>query len=166
MKTDTATRKGRIIGIQVEHKSDTVSDTSYLGEYTDQPGPADRTVDRAVRGDCGRGEYRFFVASRSGDETGNQASVEQDYQRMEALNRGEWGYIGIIATAEIVLPGSNVIQRISSGGLWGVESDAGDDYHKQVASEELGQLRTELTTIGFGRRAIDAAMRNCETVTR
>ena len=93
----------------------------------------------------------------------DQCYVEQNYQRCEAYNRGDWHMIGIIAKAEIVTLG-DICQTIRSGGLWGVESDSGQAYLDEVAQEELAQLRAELGSLGLGKRAIDYAFKNVETV--
>lgn len=69
--------------------------------------------------------------------------------------------MGIVVEAQVILPGSDVVQRITSGGLWGIESDSGD-YLAEVEADELAALRQELGKIGFGERQISAAMRNVE----
>jgi hypothetical protein len=165
-RIDNPTRKGRILSVKVERRTDTDGDYNKEGKYSNTPGPADRTVDRKALGHMGRGEYRYFIAANSGKDTGNPASVREDYDRTEALNRGEWCYLGIMATANIVLPGSDVVQRIASGGLWGIESDSGDDYFAEVEAEELAGLRGELETVGFSKRQIDLAFRAVEQVNR
>ena len=82
---------------------------------------------------------------------------------MEALSRGDWYFMGIVAEARITLPGSDVIQRITSGGLWGIESDCGD-YQREVEADQLAELRGELDTLGFGGRALDVAFNDIESV--
>jgi hypothetical protein len=156
MKTN---RKPKILRVWIEHRTDVDPDTSHLGEYSNTP--TEIAVDRKERGDMGRGEYRYFNPAMSGEETGNPDSPEQDYQRMEALQRGDWAYIGVIAKAEVQLT-SDLVQVLRSGGLWGVESDSGADYLKEVADEELCSLRTELEAVGFGRRAIAKAFANVQ----
>ncbi len=32
------------------------------------------------------------------------------------------------------------IQEIDSGGLWGIESDSGEDYFKEVAGEQIDEI--------------------------
>jgi len=162
--TETTTRKGRIISVKVITRTDTDPDASYLGEYSNTPGKG--AIDRQARGDMEHGQYRYFNPSMTGAETGNMESPEQDYQRMEALNRGDWGYVGIIAEAEVVLPGSNVVQKIKSGGLWGVESDNSKEYLEEIAQEELRQLGNELKQLGYGRRAITATLAIAERVNK
>ena len=165
-KIDNPTRKGRILSVKVGRRTDIYTEYDKLGVYSNTPGPDDRTIDREALGHLDRGEYRYFIANFSGTDTGNPDSVREDYDRTEALNRGEWSYLGIMAKAEIALPGSNVVQRIASGGLWGIESDSEAGYLAEVEAEELAGLRGELETIGFGKRQIDLAFRTVEHVNR
>lgn len=165
-KIDNPTRKGRILSVRIEKRADASGDISHLGKYTDEPGPADRTIDREERGDRGRGEYRYFVAALSAEETGNPESVEQDYARAEAYHRREWGMVGIIAAAEICLPGSAIVQRITSGGLWNIESDSSAEHFEEIEGEQLGELEEELGRLGFTARQIEHAKRNLEHVER
>lgn len=123
-------------------------------------------------GDMNRGEYQFFNPSSNYVDAndnlvdGNTAEevrkyVRQDYERMEDLNRGGWCFVGVVAEAKIQLERHGVIQTITSGGLWGIESDSGD-YFKEVEAEQLSELRGQLHAIGFSKRAISAAFRNVE----
>jgi hypothetical protein len=61
-----------------------------------------------------------------------------------------------------VQTGSDVVQRITSGGLWGIESDSGKDHFESTAREELAQLKDELVGLGFSRRAIATAIKNVQ----
>lgn len=117
------------------------------------------------RGDIARNEFRYFngpLENYKGESPEDiRKYVRQDYERMESLNRGDWCFIGIRAEAEIQLTGGTV-QRISSGGLWGVESDSEASYFSETEQDELSQLRAELEAIGFSKRTISAAFRNVE----
>ena len=109
-------------------------------------------------GDARRGEYRYFNPSSNYDnETPENVRkyTAEDYARMEALNAGQWSFVGIRAEAEIRVDG--IIQHISSGGLWGIESDSDDSYLDEVANEELHQLKEQLRALGFSARAIAKA---------
>ena len=99
------------------------------------------------------GEYPYFIAAHSPEDTGNPQSVEQDYKRMEALSNGAYHLIGIQAGAEITLTGSTT-QRLTSGGLWGVESDAGEPCLQTFEKEELEDLKEELLAVGFSEENI------------
>ena len=127
------------------------------GDIAEQGG-----CDCGERGDMERGEYRYFngnVENYKGESPEDiRKYVRQDYERMERLSRGDWCYVGIRAEAEIVIDG--VTQDVTSGGLWGVESDSGRDYLTEIETEELSGLREQLQALGFGTRAISAAFKN------
>lgn len=150
----------RIESISLIREVDVSPDTSWIGEYASQPGPDDRTIDREERGDCERGQYRYFIAANGPDETGNPKSVEEDYRRMELLNRGDWCFFGISAEAKVIVNG--VFQTIRSGGLWGIESDSGDAYFRTVAAEELSNLRDTLAQLGFTEAQLIDAFHGAE----
>lgn len=84
-------------------------------------------------------------------------------------------YIGICAEAEISVAadhpaagsypkqyrgGYRLVQNITSGGLWGVESDSDASYLAEIEQEQLSELRQQLRAIGFSNRAISAAFKN------
>lgn len=132
--------------IEVITVTDESPDTSFLGEYSNEAtSPA--AIDRKACGDWTRGEYQYFNPAMTGDETGNAESPAQDYARFEALNRGDWHFIGVQARAEIVI--GDVIQRITSGGLYGIESDSDAAYVTSVKKEELNGLVEILLAMGF-----------------
>ena len=85
-------------------------------------------------GDMERNQFRYFNPSFNYvTKEGRPADgltpedvrkyTRQDYERMESLNAGNWCFVGIRAEAEVQLTG-DLIQRITSGGLWGIESDS------------------------------------------
>lgn len=148
----------RISKVILKKIVDTDGDFSTLGEYSSQVGP--NAIDREERGDMGRGEYRYFNPAISGEESGNPDSPEEDYQRCEAYNRNEWWYVGIRAEAVIETSdeGSTWLrQAITSGGVWGIESDSDDEYFSEIGGEELDQLKGTLLELGFTSEDIDAA---------
>ena len=114
-------------------------------------------------------EYRYFnsasVDSHNTPEE-NRKYARQDYERSEQLNAGNWYYIGIRAEAAVSVDGNNpqggVTQTITSGGLWGIESDSGRDYLESVEKEELADLKTQLLALGFSKRAISTAFKSIE----
>lgn len=82
------------------------------------------------------------------DEDPDTSFLDQDEfeDRKEAFRRGDFSFVGVRAEAEIVVDG--ITQTITSGGLWGVESDAGDRYILEVGHEEYNDLRKILKTLG------------------
>lgn len=147
----------KITQIQIEHLVDEVPDLSYLGEYTATlcNGDIDKGIDRKSRGDWSPGEMPFFVPYMTGEETGNPNSPEEDYQRSEAYNRGDWRMIGIRATARLIVDG--VRQTIRTAGLWGIESDSSQEYFDETGEEELKALRSMLRELGFTTEEISEA---------
>jgi hypothetical protein len=113
-----------------------------------------------------RNEYRYFngnVENYKGETPEKiREYVRQDYERSERLHRGDWCYIGMRVEAEIVI--DNVCQEITSGGLWGIESDSGKDYLAEIESDELYELRKQLTAVDFSKRAIATACKNIERI--
>src|SRR5208337_2611859 len=82
------------------------------------------------------------------DENPDVSFLDQDdfEDRKKEYARGEFSFVGVRAEAEIVVDG--ILQTIVSGGLWGIESDAGDEYIKEVGGDEYNDLRRILKTLG------------------
>lgn len=76
----------------------------------------------------------------------------QDKKRLEAYYNDEWYFIGIQAKAEIRING--ISQTISSGGLYGIESDSGDEYLDEVFEEQKEELKDNLLELGFTEKEI------------
>jgi hypothetical protein len=180
----------RIHKVVIKRMIDESPDTSWLGEYSSHQSSylsIDRTHDpdcpeqeynehpegyecNCSGGNRGRSEYRWFNPSFNYVDKNGQPKdmteadvikyTRQDYARREDLNSGGWCFIGIRADAEYSVDGSDVVQEITSGGLWGIESDSGKSYFAEVEAEELAELRTQLSGIGFSKRAISAAIKN------
>lgn len=83
----------------------------------------------------------------------------RDAERLESLSRGDYCMCGVYVSARVILPGSDVSQEIRSDGLWGIESDSGIDYFREIESEELASLRGELESIGASETAIARAFK-------
>jgi hypothetical protein len=82
------------------------------------------------------------------DEDPELSFLDQDEfaDRKEAYDRGDFYFVGVRAEADVAIGG--IIQTLTSGGLWGIESDSGDDYIREVAGEEWRELRRILTDVG------------------
>jgi hypothetical protein len=85
-------------------------------------------------------------------------SFKSDYDSMESYNNGDWCFVGIRAEAKIVI--GNVCQTITSGGLWGTESDSDDFHFASIEDAELHELRSQLSELGFSKRAIATAFKS------
>lgn len=122
--------------IRIVYAVDENPDLSFYGEYSQKPGKFH--IDRKERGDMERNQYQYF---NSGE--GDAEYLEQNYERMEAYNAGNWHMMGVWAEANIEMKG--VTQRIRSGGIWGVESDSGKENINELAQEQLNELYDILT---------------------
>ncbi len=76
----------------------------------------------------------------------------QDKKRLEAYYNDEWYFVGIQAVAEIRING--ISQTISSSGLYGIESDSGDEYFDEVFEEQKEDLKDNLLELGFSEKEI------------
>jgi hypothetical protein len=182
----TVTQKAstkRITKVVVKRMLDESPDTSWMGEYGNRA-ESEYAIDRAHDEDCPsfqgdsedctcnfdghwslRSEYRYFngpVENYKGESPENiRKYIREDYERMESLNRGDFSFIGIRAEAQVHLTG-DLFQEITSGGLWGIESDSGESCLQEIEQEQLSELRAELEAIGFSKRAVSAAFRNIQ----
>ena len=175
----------RILKVVVKRMVDYNPDTSWLGEYSNKVKSA-YTIDRNHDSDCprfwanddvpddarecdcspvGSRELDYFEPPHENYKGEPEVEIRryclQDYNRMESLNRGEWCFMGIGAEAEIQ-SGSDVVQRIRSGGLFGIESDMAANDIQAVEKDQLSELRQELRSIGFSTRAISKAFENVQ----
>ena len=81
--------------------------------------------------------------------------AKQDKSRLDSYYNDEWCMLGIRAIATIRING--ILQTVSSRGLWGIESDSGDDYKQEVFEEEKIDLFDQLREIGFSEESIKEA---------
>ena len=125
--------------VTVRQETDTNPDLSWLGEYSSDSSHQHEpiTIDRQERGDNLQGQHRYFHGgSNYGDDPEAERYVAEDYLRMENYNRGFWGMVGVIATAVLETEAGSITQEAS---IWGVESDSGDEYFKQLEDEQKGE---------------------------
>jgi hypothetical protein len=77
--------------------------------------------------------------------------------RCAEYHNGAFEFIGIRASASIRV--GNFLQSITSGGLWGIESDSDKPYLKEIEDEQLSELRDIRHELGFSKRAISTAIK-------
>ena len=167
---------GTLANEKMDAERDALDDAyNEVGELADEI----NECDCSFSGHWNSCEYRYFNPNHENyaglPEEDIRKYCRQDFDRMESLNSGNWCYIGIRAEAEYVLtsygrwlPEKNMfsgrcgpIQTVTSGGLYGVESD-GKEHIAETAKEELASLKTELLALGFSKRAVSKAFQNVE----
>lgn len=155
--------------IDREHSLDCPVNTGLAFELLPEEDRAE--CDCGGHGDKERNEYRYFngpVENYKGESPENiRKYVRQDYERMQSLQRGDFCFVGIRAEAEVSFAeckGSRLLQEITSGGLWVIESDSGKEHFAEIERDELAELREQLRGMGFSKRAIAAAFKQIERV--
>lgn len=89
------------------------------------------------------------------DECPDWSYLEQDEweERLKEFRAGDFYFIGIRASVEVQIPSKHggywITQRISSPGLWGIESDSGKEYLDEVFQEESAVLAEMLEALGI-----------------
>lgn len=72
--------------------------------------------------------------------------------RLKEFQRDEFHFVGVRAAVEINIPhdpDTFITQRITTPGLWGIESDSGKDYLDEVFTEESEVLASMLSELGI-----------------
>jgi hypothetical protein len=67
--------------------------------------------------------------------------MAQDQERLDAYNRGDW-HMCYVWVALVDEDGATVVR---SGGLHGVESDAGESYLDEIVRDELGEIGDQVS---------------------
>lgn len=65
-------------------------------------------------------------------------------------------YMRAYVEAEVVIEG--VSQVLTSGGMWGIEDDAEDEYLDQIIEQEWETLRVVLKTVGVSTEQLPLAV--------
>jgi len=82
------------------------------------------------------------------DPNPDPSYLDQDEfeDRRRQYEHGEFNFVYVRAEAEVVI--EDIVQTLTSGGLYGIESDSEKEYFLGVASEEWAVLRDVLKTVG------------------
>ncbi len=134
----------------------------YLGKFSDEKGKFG--VPHRVNHDHA---YSYFNA----DNVENMKQARQNYDQMMKYENGELCDYGVKATAEIltsfndnakyadgkILAGNWLINKIQSGGLWGLSSDGSNADFDNEAENQLSELHDNLKEFGFSEQEISEA---------
>lgn len=161
--------KKKIESIKVKAVDDDINDISYLGKFSSKvPDKYDLNRGNAFfRPNAERGEHKYFIPANKVETTreflqsrGYARSVaeekarednKRDFARAEKIASGDIQFVGIVAKAEILVPLGDhwISQQVRSGGLWGIESDSGEEYFEEVGKEQVAELKEILLEYGF-----------------
>ena len=140
----------KLESVRLMKQVDEQPDLSWIGSYASTYGGSDIVVDRQERGHADSRQHRYFIWANQSNykeplKPRERRELEQDYRRMEDYGNG-WVMVGVWAEADIVVDG--VIQKLRSGGLWGIESDSDQAYFNSVGQEEYNALKDILKEMG------------------
>ena len=86
------------------------------------------------------------------DDCPDTSYLEQNEfeDRREQFRQGGFEFVGVRAAVELPIPygKDRILVKIESPGLWGIESDSGEDYFQSVFQEESDILADMLTELG------------------
>jgi len=105
-----------------------------------------RVVEAAPRRAPAKLQSVRVVVEHDPDPDVSYLEQEDFEERLAAFQAGEFSFVGVHAEADVVIEG--VVQTLTSGGLWGIESDSEKEYLEEVAVQEYEELRKILKTIG------------------
>lgn len=128
--------KPKIEKITVEKILDDCPDISYLETIQDESGN--------ILSSC-----QFTQEEWLENPEQVQGYIDANKKRLEEFSKGEVYMVGIRAKVEVSYrinerTEDRRIEHFTSGGLWGIESDSGDDYFKEVQADELADLKSHL----------------------
>jgi|CXWL01.1.fsa_nt_gi hypothetical protein len=84
--------------------------------------------------------------------------AREDAERLREFGADSWWFERCRAEAEVryeLYDGSFRIERLTSGGLCGIESDSGEEYRLSVEMDELTELSSHLERFGVARSGIE-----------
>lgn len=95
------------------------------------------------------------------DDNPDPSYLEQpDFEERRAQYLADlFSFVGIRAEVRVHDTTTGVSTTVTSGGLWGIESDSGDEYLRQIGTEELATISAELASRGISIRGIEPVLK-------
>lgn len=125
----------QIDNIKVERLIDEYPDISYLETKQDEQGN--------IISSC---KYTQEEYLRNPEQV--QGYIDEDNRRLEQFHNNEICMIGIQAKTEVSYSlnkqGDRRIERFTSSGLWGIESDSEESYLEEIQKEQIEDLKEHL----------------------
>jgi hypothetical protein len=112
----------KVDSVKIEWLPDECPDLSWLEQYSEDSADAD--------------ERKY---------------ARQDKARLQSYG-SQWEMLGCVAKAQVSYPiggGSRRLEWLTSGGLWGIESDSDKAYLREVENEQLAELAKHLRQFGI-----------------
>jgi len=90
--------------------------------------------------------------------------AREDAERLREFRADSWRFESCRAEAEVryeLYDGSFGIERLRSGGLYGIESDSGEEYRRLVEMDELTDLSSHLERFGVAPSSAEVLLVIC-----
>ncbi len=141
---------------------DTDPDLSYLGAFSDTKG------NFAVKHETDDPRSSDWFNAEGVE---NMEQARQNYKRFLQFGNEEIHCIGIVAEAQILIPLGNddkygIRQNIQSGGLYGIESDSGESYFREVEADQFSELKTVLKQLNCDTSNWEALIKDYQIQTQ
>lgn len=83
--------------------------------------------------------------------------LDEDQKRLDDWHADKWRFVGIQARAHILIVrnGSGTMHEMTSAGVWGIESDSGDQYLNLCFADEKDDLLADMRALS-GSPVIEA----------
>ena len=74
-----------------------------------------------------------------------QRYLAQDKARLDAYYKGDWHYVGVCCDISITTEMNWAVPTvIGRSSVWGVESDSGEDYFKELAENQIAEALADI----------------------
>lgn len=134
----------KINTLTVKSDIDIHTNLDHLGAFSDEAGKY--AIEH--KNNDGR-SYKYFNA----DNVENMEEAKENYKIVMEYETHQRYDIGVKAYAEIQT--GDLVNTISSGGLWGISNDISEEELKEVEEEQLIELEETLKALGFTNQDID-----------
>ncbi len=100
------------------------------------------------------GTYVKFKRKIEADDTSPLDWMDRDNpddaKRIKDYDRDLWSFVGIVARASILVVrnGRGTYYHLDSAGLYGIESDSGEEYLNEVYQDQKDELLADLALFG------------------
>jgi len=105
------------------------------------------TIETIIDNDCVDLSFLTQLYEYIIDSNEREKYLAEDKARLDSYYNQSWDMIGIKAYAVVYIPIGNdgfMTQRITSGGLWGIESDSDKSYIEDIKNEQINELKQYL----------------------
>lgn len=93
-------------------------------------------------------------------QLGSIADAVLNLRRKRAYENGDWEMCGVRLAADVVIEHAgrtDEVLTLTTPGVWGIESDSGEEYFRETATDDSGMLQDDLEAL-FDRFTVYQAL--------